>query len=77
MKDQDMKNQIGKAQANQDNTGKGVGVSGQNPAQKEGPVAGDATNTRGGNSSANASQSNQPKASTLYDPKTDDDRWKD
>ena len=52
MKDQEMNNQVGKSQANQDNTGKGVGVSGQNPGKQEGPVAGDTTNTRGENVSS-------------------------
>ena len=52
MKDQEMKNQEGKSQANQDSTGKGVGVSGQNPASQEGPVAGSAANTRGENVSS-------------------------
>ncbi|MBK0402768.1 hypothetical protein I5M27_07205 [Adhaeribacter sp. BT258] len=44
-----IKNQEGKSQSQQDNTGKGFGVSGQNPAQNEGPVAGSAANTRGEN----------------------------
>lgn len=39
----------GKSQQNQDNTGKGTGVSGQQPNKKEGPVAGSANNTRGEN----------------------------
>ena len=39
----------GRSQQNQDTTGKGVGVSGQQPAKQEGPMAGDATNTRGQN----------------------------
>ena len=44
-----IKNQDGKSQGQHDSTGKGVGVSGQQPGQHEGPVAGDATNTRGEN----------------------------
>lgn len=43
------KNQEGRSQSQQDNTGKNVGVSGQNPAKNEGPVAGNAANTRGEN----------------------------
>ena len=41
--------QEGKSQAQHDSTGKGVGVSGQQPGQHEGPVAGGANNTRGEN----------------------------
>jgi hypothetical protein len=41
--------QEGKSQAQHDNTGKGVGVSGQQPGTHEGPVAGGAANTRGEN----------------------------
>ncbi len=42
-------NQDGESQTKHDNTGKGVGVSGQQPGQHEGPVAGGADNTRGEN----------------------------
>lgn len=42
-------NQDGKSQAQHDNKGKGVGVSGQQPGQHEGQVAGGAANTRGEN----------------------------
>jgi hypothetical protein len=49
MKKQNMKNQVGKSQRNQDNTGKGFGISGQNPGKHEGPVPGSAANTRGQN----------------------------
>lgn len=42
-------NQEGNSQAKHDSTGKGVGVSGQQPGQHEGPVAGGADNTRGEN----------------------------
>jgi hypothetical protein len=41
--------QEGKSQLNQDNTGKGFGISGQNPGKHQGPVAGGADNTRGQN----------------------------
>ena len=67
MKDQDMKNQEGKSQQNQDNTGKGYGVSGQNPANQEGPVAGSAENTRGENKSGQ--DSSDDNAGTLNDQK--------
>ncbi|KAA9324992.1 hypothetical protein [Adhaeribacter soli] len=46
---EDMDYKEGKSLRNQDSTGKGVGVSGQQPGKHEGPVAGDATNTRGQN----------------------------
>lgn len=42
-------NQQGQSQSQHDNTGKGTGVSGQQPGQHEGPVAGGADNTRGEN----------------------------
>lgn len=42
-------NQEGNSQKKHDDTGKGVGVSGQQPGQHEGPVAGGADNTRGEN----------------------------
>lgn len=61
MKDQDMKNQEGKSQQNQDNTGKGVGVSGQNPVSHEGPVAGSAENSRGENVSSREGSSGGAK----------------
>lgn len=38
--------QEGKSQAQHDNLGKGVGVSGQQPGTHNGPVAGDVDNTR-------------------------------
>jgi hypothetical protein len=42
-------NQDGKSQAQHDSKGKGVGVSGQQPGEHEGPVEGGAANTRGEN----------------------------
>lgn len=42
-------NQQGNSQSQHDSSGKGVGVSGQQPGQQEGPVAGGADNTRGEN----------------------------
>lgn len=49
MKKQDMKNQVGKSQLNHDDTGKGFGISGQQPGKHQGPVPGGADNTRGEN----------------------------
>ncbi|HSI89517.1 MAG TPA: hypothetical protein VK927_00300 [Adhaeribacter sp.] len=64
MKDQDMENQVGKSQQKQDSTGKGVGVSGQNPGHHEGPVAGSAANTRSEENpdQQNSSEKKQPSA---------------
>jgi hypothetical protein len=66
MKDQDMKNQEGKSQQNQDNTGKGVGISGQNPGKQEGPSAGNTSNTGTENTSGqkNTSGQNQENATS-------------
>ncbi len=47
-----MKGTSGNEQNEKNNSGKGVGVSGQQPGPHEGPVAGGADNTRGENVSS-------------------------
>ena len=62
-------NKDGKSAENLDSTGKGEGVSGQQPGSHEGPVAGGADNTRGENVPSREGSSGGAKKGKV-DPET-------